>query len=127
MGVPCAGDSELGSTISNHVCFPCGFLRGGGDDGNSLNCKSYLLNPRCLSLNWEKRKQQQPSSGPPRCCQKLGTFLKADQNVGLTHKRVSTLAFKSSSMELCNGVIMLFFGSIQSFMASIGPNIYIYI
>ncbi len=69
--------------------------------GNSLNCKSYSLNPRRLSLNWEKRKkqQQQPSSssGPPDAAKDFGTSLEAAQNVGLTHKRVYG-SLKSSSI-----------------------------
>jgi len=63
-----------------------GYDDGKKELGNSLNCKSYSLNPRRLSLNWEKRKEATTAIlRPTRCCQRLvGTNLKAAQNVGFT-------------------------------------------
>jgi hypothetical protein len=106
--------------------FPCGIPAWGDDDGkelgNSLNCKSNLLNPRRLSLTWEKKKRQQPSSGPPpKMLPKTWPISESCSKRRIDTQRV--YGFKSSSMELCNGVIMLFFGFIQSFMPSIALSL----
>ncbi len=114
--------------------FPCGILRGGDDGkelGNSLNCKSYLLNPRRLSLNWEKKKQQTTAIlRPTKILPKTWHISQSCSKRGLDMQRV--FGFKSSSMELCHGVIMLFFAFIQSIPSialslSLSLSLYIYI
>jgi hypothetical protein len=90
VGVGYAGDLELGSVISNHVCFHVDSAWGddGKELGNSFNCKKLLT--QSASFVIELGKEEATNSHTPAhqdaAKERLGTYFKAAQNVELTQK-----------------------------------------